>query len=147
MSAQHARSRRSRRSTAKPGPPSLLGLAIARHLVELHGGTVHAASAGEQQGATFIVRLPLLVSRNTEAFIKENAAQLSGDDRETSFATESEPVFIDSSKLDGLRVLIVDDEADAREAGLRRIRNDFRHLAVGDRAIGADVDLGLRLEF
>src|SRR6185436_20494205 len=40
----------------------------------------------------------------------------------------------------------VADEADAREAGLRRIRNHLRHLAVGDRAIGADVDLGLRFE-
>lgn len=36
-----------------------LGLAIARHLVELHGGTIHAASAGVGQGATFIVKLPL----------------------------------------------------------------------------------------
>jgi PAS domain S-box-containing protein len=37
-----------------------LGLAIARHIVELHGGTIHAASLGEGQGATFTVRLPLL---------------------------------------------------------------------------------------
>jgi PAS domain S-box-containing protein len=37
-----------------------LGLAIARHIVELHNGTIHAESAGEEQGATFIVRLPLL---------------------------------------------------------------------------------------
>ncbi len=92
-----------------------LGLAIVRHLVEMHGGTVQAASDGDQHGATFIVRLPLLVSRNTEAFIKEKAAQLSGDDREPAFATESGQVLIDPLKLDGLRVLIVDDEADARE--------------------------------
>jgi len=37
-----------------------LGLAIARHIVELHNGTIHAESAGERQGATFIVRIPLL---------------------------------------------------------------------------------------
>jgi signal transduction histidine kinase len=36
-----------------------LGLAIVRHLVESHGGTVHASSSGDEQGATFIVRLPL----------------------------------------------------------------------------------------
>ncbi|PPS40264.1 ATP-binding protein [Chroococcidiopsis sp. TS-821] len=39
-----------------------LGLAIARHLVELHKGTIHAESAGEGQGATFIVKLPLLAT-------------------------------------------------------------------------------------
>ena len=38
-----------------------LGLAIVRHIVEMHGGTVHAASAGEGEGATFRVRLPLMI--------------------------------------------------------------------------------------
>ena len=38
-----------------------LGLAIVRHIVEMHGGTVEAASAGEGQGATFRVRLPLMI--------------------------------------------------------------------------------------
>ena len=38
-----------------------LGLAIVRHIVEMHGGTVEASSAGEGQGATFRVRLPLMV--------------------------------------------------------------------------------------
>ncbi|AFZ31248.1 multi-sensor signal transduction histidine kinase [Gloeocapsa sp. PCC 7428] len=42
-----------------------LGLAIARHLVELHNGTIYAESAGEAQGATFIVRLPLLKTSNS----------------------------------------------------------------------------------
>ena len=40
-----------------------LGLAIVRHIVEMHGGTVHAASAGEGKGATFRVRLPLMIVR------------------------------------------------------------------------------------
>ena len=92
-----------------------LGLAIVRHLVEMHGGTVHATSDGEEQGATFIVRLPLLISRNTEVFLAGNGAQLSGDNDEPSLAAESEPTFIDAGKLGGLRVLIVEDEADARE--------------------------------
>ena len=43
-----------------------LGLAIARHLVELHGGTVHAESAGVGQGATFKVRLPLIEGMRAE---------------------------------------------------------------------------------
>jgi signal transduction histidine kinase len=41
-----------------------LGLAIARHLVDLHGGTIHAESNGEGQGALFRVRLPLLKHRD-----------------------------------------------------------------------------------
>ncbi|HST23157.1 MAG TPA: ATP-binding protein [Blastocatellia bacterium] len=92
-----------------------LGLAIVRHLVEMHGGTVHATSDGEEQGATFIVRLPLLVSRNVEAFFAGGAAQFSGDNPEPSLAAEGEPNFIDAGKLNGLRVLIVEDQADARE--------------------------------
>ena len=92
-----------------------LGLAIVRHLVEMHGGTVHATSNGEEQGATFIVRLPLLVSRDAEIFFAGDAEQFSGDNSELSLAAEGELNFIDAGKLDGLRVLIVDDEADARE--------------------------------
>lgn len=44
-----------------------LGLAIVKHLVELHGGSVSAHSAGEGRGATFLLRLPLQVSRNEPA--------------------------------------------------------------------------------
>lgn len=72
-----------------------LGLAIVRHLVELHGGTVQADSPGEGQGATFTVRLPLLPSRPQS-------------DQDTNY---SEP-FLD---LNGVDILVVDDEADTRE--------------------------------
>jgi signal transduction histidine kinase/ActR/RegA family two-component response regulator len=92
-----------------------LGLAIVRHLVEMHGGTVHATSQGEGHGAAFIVRLPLLISRHTEALPTGNSELLSGDNKGPSLKVESEPICIDASKLSGLRVLIVEDEADARE--------------------------------
>ena len=81
-----------------------LGLAIVRHLVELHGGTVRADSLGEGQGATFSVQLPL-VSRLTEG-----SNQLPVDS-----PVEDNVPFDNLPELNGLRVLVVDDEADARE--------------------------------
>jgi signal transduction histidine kinase/ActR/RegA family two-component response regulator len=78
-----------------------LGLAIVRHLVELHGGTVRATSPGEGQGATFHVTLPLRPIAAGEA--AEPAAAAGARVRE------------DAARLDGIRVLVVDDEADSRE--------------------------------
>jgi signal transduction histidine kinase/ActR/RegA family two-component response regulator len=93
-----------------------LGLAIVRHLVELHGGTVRAESDGEGRGATFSLRLPLLAS--------PGAGGLSGQSRFAGAASDgpagSAPEAAGNSPsearpLDGLRVLVVDDESDARE--------------------------------
>jgi signal transduction histidine kinase len=81
-----------------------LGLAIVRHLVELHGGTVRAESAGEDQGATFTVRLPLMAVQPTEGDIPDE----SGSVAETHADLDS------PANLSDLRVLIVDDQADAR---------------------------------
>ncbi|MBD2531513.1 response regulator [Nostoc flagelliforme FACHB-838] len=77
-----------------------LGLAIARHLIEMHGGTIWAESLGEEQGAIFTVRLPL---------IKDSAKipdEINPDSSAAVFA---------SSPLMGLQVLIVDDNADSRD--------------------------------
>jgi signal transduction histidine kinase/ActR/RegA family two-component response regulator len=75
-----------------------LGLAIVRHLVELHGGTVSAQSEGLNKGATFSATFPLLAER-AEPFTMPH----------------SEPHGMENHSLDGLRVLLVDDEAEARE--------------------------------
>lgn len=74
-----------------------LGLAIVRHLVELHGGTVAAQSDGINRGATFTATFPLLAER-AEPVIhgQENS-------------------MMDNHSLDGLRVLLVDDEPEARQ--------------------------------
>lgn len=80
-----------------------LGLAIVRYLVELHGGTVQAESAGENKGATFTVTLPLV------------AGQQAATGQVQEPAISEEPVLNGSASLHNLRVLVVDDEADARE--------------------------------
>jgi PAS domain S-box-containing protein len=76
-----------------------IGLSLARHLVELHGGRISAYSAGEGKGATFTVYLPL----RTVAPIKGNPSSNGGESMNNQ------------GKLSGVWVLAVDDEADARE--------------------------------
>ena len=75
-----------------------LGLAIVRHLVELHGGTVSAYSEGLNKGATFTATFPLLEDRTEPVAVAHN-----------------ESLFAESHSLDGLRVLLVDDEPEARQ--------------------------------
>lgn len=74
-----------------------LGLAIARHIVELHGGTIQAESPGEGQGATFTVKLPLL---QTSSPIQHKPL------------TTPPPLDLPLAQI---RVLVIDDEADTRD--------------------------------
>ena len=78
-----------------------LGLAIVRHIVELHGGTVKAESDGEGKGATFRVLLPVRPVKS--------AAPTERRASESTVRTQH------GTRLDGIRVLVVDDEPDARE--------------------------------
>ena len=95
-------------SASRQHPGLGLGLAIVRHLVELHGGTVKADSPGEGQGATFTIRLPIsAVRRRPLAGLAEGRA--SGPPRLEADAGS------ETAKLGGARVLVVDDEGDARE--------------------------------
>jgi CheY-like chemotaxis protein len=80
-----------------------LGLAIVRQLVELHGGTVDAASEGVGRGATFTIRLPLSAVPTG----REQAAP-AGEANEAAVSTSR------VTPLDHLRVLVVDDSADGR---------------------------------
>jgi CheY-like chemotaxis protein len=77
-----------------------LGLSIVRHLIELHGGTAEVESAGEGQGATFIIRLPL-------------RAELADDPLDRTAVTMG--VFNAPDLLAGVRVLVVEDEVDTRD--------------------------------
>jgi CheY-like chemotaxis protein len=81
-----------------------LGLSIVRQLVELHGGSVHAKSEGEGQGATFVVQLPLMVTpRGVEQ--QGHRHPTAGGNMELDCPPQ----------LDRLRILVVDDEDDTRD--------------------------------
>jgi signal transduction histidine kinase/ActR/RegA family two-component response regulator len=79
-----------------------LGLAIAKQLVELHGGTINAYSSGRGTGATFEVYLPSMVATESADAIRE------------AVAAHVLPAPTDESLLRNLHVLVVDDEEDAR---------------------------------
>jgi len=81
-----------------------LGLSIVKHLVELHGGSVRAASPGEGQGATFSVQLPVIVVHRSQQ-----------QDRQHPSAPPPVAAAFGALDLSGVRVLVVDDEPDARE--------------------------------
>jgi CheY-like chemotaxis protein len=81
-----------------------LGLAIVRHLVELHGGTVYTESQGEGQGAIFSVDLPLLAVR-----VEPDEVPREYHRRERAWSSDL------PSTIEGVRVLVVEDEADSRE--------------------------------
>jgi PAS domain S-box-containing protein len=85
-----------------------LGLAISKQLVDLHGGQIQAKSMGEGQGATFVVTLPLIMLGKEQRGprVHPTAGEIS----------EAVPL----PRLDGLRVLVVDDEGDALEL-IRRV--------------------------
>jgi signal transduction histidine kinase/ActR/RegA family two-component response regulator len=76
-----------------------LGLALVRELVDLHGGTVRAESAGEDRGATFVIDLPTAMSPEVRSNHMTTRALASSE----------------APSLTGLRVLVVEDEADSRE--------------------------------
>ena len=102
-----------------------LGLSIAKQLVEAHGGSVAAQSRGEGQGATFIVRLPNIM--------------ISADPVETTFDEQSRrprPSPKISGSLEGLSVLVVDDDEESRQVAVAQLEG--HHALVLTAACASD---------
>lgn len=81
-----------------------LGMAITRNILELHGGTIKAESPGENMGATFTVRLPVTIIHRNET-CAEN---------QNSWTGKTDEISNNHLNLDGLTILVVDDDADGR---------------------------------
>jgi len=99
-----------------------LGLALVRHLVELHGGTVAARSEGEGKGASFTVRLPLMLAAEPR---------------------EARPEPLPAVDLGGLEVLVVDDDREARELVATALRGAGAQVRTAASAVEALADVGL----
>ena len=91
-------------STRRPHGGLGLGLAIVRHLVELHGGTAHADSAGPDRGATFTVELPLMPTVESPSLLAAEHPTAGG-----------KVPLAELPSLAGVRALVIDDEPSARE--------------------------------
>jgi len=114
-----------------------LGLAIAKQLVELHGGTVKAASPGRGQGATFTVSLPLTV-------LHTDPADDTQEQRRHPAAPVPGAIFEDACvSLAGVKVLVVDDEPDARML-IQRLLEDCNAVAITAPSVEVAIDELLR---
>ncbi|WGV25318.1 GAF domain-containing protein [Halotia branconii] len=94
-----------------------LGLAIVRQLVELHGGTIQAESLGKGLGATFEVKLPLLLIPEQTNQVRESVEQALG--------------------LNGMKILVVDDDADSREFFAFLLEQEGAEVVMADSATEA----------
>lgn len=121
-------------STRKHGGLGL-GLNIVKHLTELHGGTASVQSEGPGKGATFIINLPI------RAIASAPSIGVDGDD--TSGASDPQLPGIGNAlehspvRLDGLRVLVVDDEPDARNVIRHSLERAGAVVAAADSAAAA----------
>ncbi len=106
-----------------------LGLAIVRHITEMHGGTVEVFSEGEGKGSTFTVKLPLVTLPDDT-------------DSEQGFSSDtSSKNNIPEVNLDGLLVLVVDDEEDTRQLLVQTLTFHGATVVSADSAANALADI------
>jgi len=102
-----------------------LGLAIVRNLVELHGGTVSAESEGRGQGASFIIKLPILIAHDVH------------DEERVHPAVTETLASNGGPSLNLLKVLVVDDEAGAREIAATILKQAHAEVRTAESAFAA----------
>jgi signal transduction histidine kinase len=125
-----------------------LGLAIVRHIVDVHGGTVRADSAGEGKGAEFTVQLPLDPTAGGEdgstADADEAAVAGAGPaGRMNGGAASAERAERAAhQRLDGIRILVVDDERDARDPIAAILQSRGAKVTPADSVAAAQRELG-----
>jgi signal transduction histidine kinase len=104
-----------------------LGLSLVKHIVELHGGTVDAESEGVGRGAKFIINLPMRAvrSQNTDELTKPSNRQ-----RATIDTPPAWQAMLSSAALQGLLVVVVDDEQNARELVAEILRQHGAEVRV-----------------
>jgi len=104
-----------------------VGLALVKHLVELHGGSVAAQSPGEGRGATFVLKLPLTIAEIAAGSVPRAHPTASSSD-----------LVAAGVRLDGLRVLLIDDDPDALDLGsaiLGGAGAEIRRATTADEAL------------
>ena len=109
-----------------------LGLAIVRHLVELHGGSVRAESGGRDAGTRFVVRLP------------RRHVPVTARDARSPATVSAAPAAVEAPQFDGLRILIVDDDRESCDMMLEALR---RYGASVQCALSATEAAATLLEF
>jgi PAS domain S-box-containing protein len=107
-----------------------LGLAIVKQLVELHGGSIHVTSPGEQQGSTFRILLPVAKKPDSESRHAPRQALTLGE-RSSALARPAK-TLLDWRPVDlhGTTILVVDDERDARELARRILEECRAHVIL-----------------
>lgn len=109
-----------------------LGLSIARQIVDLHGGEVSAHSDGAGRGSTFVVALPVAVLSDADPCVVDEGREDAGE------------VALEQAQLAGLRVLVVDDQPDARELCRRLLAHCGAEVATAASAAEARAKLAQR---
>lgn len=110
-----------------------LGLSLVKHIVELHGGTVSAESEGEGKGASFVINLPYRAVRMQNKDEVSDSAPACEQGEQSTDPGFLEP-SISSSALQGLNVLVVDDEQSARELVAEILRQHGAEVTKADSA-------------